>query len=1032
MNKYRSNQLGPRGKIPQNHQNNRFSMQYNKVINQKTPEQAVAQGPKELDPSSQFIKFNLGIREKARPAPPPPARPPPARPPAPPPAPPVDTSIKKMNIFTKRFTAISAKLLADMLEGLGIKTTVNLRDINNQDIEECERDLNLYLFIYCPQWNLARPGKDIKQLPKNKYFLYQLEQLNQTEQPYQNIDIIINIIKNSYYTFDYSQTNLSYYPEDVRDKVKLLKPLIATPKEYKQEKTIDILFIGLLNERRTKILDEIKRYSREKHLDYKIEIVEKAFEVYLDVLIKKSKIVINLHYYPNAILELFRIHDVLPYDCKIISELPGDGDPDALVEKYKDYVTFFPVVKDDLSNVGLMYSAIDSILNRKIQLSDLTKEMDRMLGSRDVKKTEFIDELNNVNNPIFNEFIISTTDTITSKGDFRKICLYNLDLIKNIIIPNIQLEQYHETFLIEFRKFNHMEYLIRNIIIKLPQWSHTVICGNKNYTFMKEMCNKISPNIKIIRLDIDNLNTAEYSRLLMTKEFWNNFSGEKLLLYQEDSYMFHNRIDEFLEYDWVGAPWPIDQDEHVNQKEYGVGNGGFSLRTKSKMIECIEKVDWEKDLELGPKLKQYMISTNNYVIPEDVYFSKSLLEKNIGKVAPRSMATRFSQETQKSEDPLGGHNYYLSNNKKIFGLIKKRNRIGIYSPCKYTIGGGEYYISMIMKYFIKLKYEIYYFNITNQHIFKKTLKYYLNSECSEYIKLLDPTVLDHNYNNTFDYFIEMGNGKLPRYTNNKFAYKNIYHCQFPYDYNKRWLVPNINYLDCLIVNSEYTKNYYLQCSTHRLESHKIKILYPLCDKDNIDNRDNIKIENSFIMIGRIFPFALGENNKNQNFVMNIFKNFTELNYKLYIVGSSKSDRYLRELKEMAKGKNIEVHADVSEDIKFELLSKSKYYIHAAGADNVAGKIPSSEEHFGISIIEALNCRCIPICANRGYPSFYIKDGVNGILFDNFSDLTEKLRNLLAGNNKLDEDRCIKQNLEIGQKFNIENYESNLSKIVLNI
>ena len=69
------------------------------------------------------------------------------------------------------------------------------------------------------QFNLARPGKQLKLLPKNKYFLYQLEQLNQTEHPYQNVNIIIDSIRNAYCTFDYSTTNLSYYPKDVRDKL---------------------------------------------------------------------------------------------------------------------------------------------------------------------------------------------------------------------------------------------------------------------------------------------------------------------------------------------------------------------------------------------------------------------------------------------------------------------------------------------------------------------------------------------------------------------------------------------------------------------------------------------------------------------------------------------------------------------------------------------------------------------------------------------------------------------------------------------
>jgi hypothetical protein len=151
--------------------------------------------------------------------------------------------------------------------------------------------------------------------------------------------------------------------------------------------------------------------------------------------------------------------------------------------------------------------------------------------------------------------------------------------------------------------------------------------------------------------------------MLLTKDFWNNFKGEKLLLYQEDTYLFHsNNIEQFLEYDYVGASWPVNQDDNIN----GVGNGGFSLRSKSKMIECINKVDPIKDLKLGSSTINYMRSSNNDFIPEDVFFSKSMLDFNIGKVATRDIANQFSQETQVCFNPIGGHNFWLANNNKTF------------------------------------------------------------------------------------------------------------------------------------------------------------------------------------------------------------------------------------------------------------------------------------------------------------------------------------------------------------------------------
>ena len=47
---------------------------------------------------------------------------------------------------------------------------------------------------------------------------------------------------------------------------------------------------------------------------------------------------------------------------------------------------------------------------------------------------------------------------------------------------------------------------------------------------------------EIDKINIDNLNPSTYSKLLYNKHFWKQFNGEKLLIYQEDSYLFHNRI----------------------------------------------------------------------------------------------------------------------------------------------------------------------------------------------------------------------------------------------------------------------------------------------------------------------------------------------------------------------------------------------------------------------------------------------------------------------------------------------------------
>ena len=61
--------------------------------------------------------------------------------------------------------------------------------------------------------------------------------------------------------------------------------------------------------------------------------------------------------------------------------------------------------------------------------------------------------------------------------------------------------------LIEFRKFPHLEFLLRNTMIKFPDWNHTIVCGNINEDFIRHICFKICNGtnalINIIKLNID-------------------------------------------------------------------------------------------------------------------------------------------------------------------------------------------------------------------------------------------------------------------------------------------------------------------------------------------------------------------------------------------------------------------------------------------------------------------------------------------------------------------------------------------------
>ena len=250
-------------------------------------------------------------------------------------------------------------------------------------------------------------------------------------------------------------------------------------------------------------------------------------------------------------------------------------------------------------------------------------------------------------------------DTMPPKERFRVICEENIPYIRNIDLPVITKNNPLEAVLIEYRVFPHLEFLIRNAILKLgDKWSHTIVCGNLNYDFMVDMCAKISPEITVIKTDYDNLNQSTYSVLLANKSFWEMFSGEKILLYQEDSCIFKSNIDDFLQWDYIGAPWPKTQNDTPNC----VGNGGFSLRTKQCMIDVIDRISIY-DTNMTSSTSDYMRNNGMTVCPEDVYFSKNMQDYSIGRVADWDSAFAFSSESVCNGDSFGGHNFWLSDEK---------------------------------------------------------------------------------------------------------------------------------------------------------------------------------------------------------------------------------------------------------------------------------------------------------------------------------------------------------------------------------
>lgn len=146
----------------------------------------------------------------------------------------------------------------------------------------------------------------------------------------------------------------------------------------------------------------------------------------------------------------------------------------------------------------------------------------------------------------------------------------------------------------------------------------------------KEQVMKLYPNCCFVLWEPETFTLTEYSKLLISPDFWNKIPNEEILIFHADSGLLKKGIEKFFEWDYVGAPWVLP--------EWG-GNGGLSIRKKSNSLWCIEAqpyfTNWEH---------------------EDGYFCDIMIRYGIGKLAPREVCSEFACETIFKLGTYGYHN----------------------------------------------------------------------------------------------------------------------------------------------------------------------------------------------------------------------------------------------------------------------------------------------------------------------------------------------------------------------------------------
>ncbi|CAF2856422.1 unnamed protein product [Rotaria sp. Silwood2] len=220
------------------------------------------------------------------------------------------------------------------------------------------------------------------------------------------------------------------------------------------------------------------------------------------------------------------------------------------------------------------------------------------------------------------------------------------------IISNYTTTYPYIALIVDDRASQELINAVINVLQHIPtDWKVQIIIPVEHWSFYKT--SSLSPSIingRVFMTPLDfprvDFTGSEYINLLLTSaSFWHQVQGEKILYFQTDSTICstssHNLTD-FLQYDFIGAPW------HSG----GCCNGGFSLRSRKKMLQLLE----------SDRARYRLHETN-----EDVWFTRNLPYVN-ARIPSTHVAKKFSVESIYHSRPFAVHKPNL----KVLGSVNMK------------------------------------------------------------------------------------------------------------------------------------------------------------------------------------------------------------------------------------------------------------------------------------------------------------------------------------------------------------------------
>lgn len=266
-----------------------------------------------------------------------------------------------LHIVTTPHTKIIAQLIEEVLKNSRFQ-------FSSSTVMPDKFEHDLYVVV-APQMFALMP-------PADKTIMFQMEQVRASSWATNDY---LSRLSSSLAVIDYSSDNVAALQERSLPSKQLyyvpIKPLHLQHEKNEVERDIDVLFYGsIAAERRGRYLNALSER-------FNVRVESNLFGTDLQDLLRRTKVVANIHYYEGALLETTRLSEALSFGARVVSEEAVDQ---ADRTDFADLVDFVPAgdIQSYLAQVQKVLDSWDGpvTVNKETDFSGMTYHLARVLN----------------------------------------------------------------------------------------------------------------------------------------------------------------------------------------------------------------------------------------------------------------------------------------------------------------------------------------------------------------------------------------------------------------------------------------------------------------------------------------------------------------------------------------------------------------------------------------------------------------------------------------------------------------------------